>query len=216
MADVQLGTFAKAQVPDPAIAEAAFTLAANEVSQRRQRLVRPGAAARHRNQARGRQAAGRGRGARSASSWRSPKRPASCSTRTIPTKMRAPAAQRSPRPRPSSTSRSSRSTRSTGRRCGRTAQIDRRSAGIARAAEAGLRDRSRHREPGDQHRLDRLRLLRGAGHHAGARPHAGRGARQGRRRLEVGGGRKAARRQGGRTCRSGSRTALRSTQSPPS
>ena len=33
MADVQLGTFAKAQVPDPAIAEALFKLAANEVSQ---------------------------------------------------------------------------------------------------------------------------------------------------------------------------------------
>jgi peptidyl-prolyl cis-trans isomerase D len=32
MADVQLGTFAKAQVPDPAIAEALFKLAANEVS----------------------------------------------------------------------------------------------------------------------------------------------------------------------------------------
>ena len=31
--------------------------------------------------------------------------------------------------------------------------IDRRHAGIARAAEAGLRDRGRHREPGDQHRL---------------------------------------------------------------
>ena len=33
MADVQLGTFAKAQVPDPAIAEAVFKLGANEVSQ---------------------------------------------------------------------------------------------------------------------------------------------------------------------------------------
>jgi peptidyl-prolyl cis-trans isomerase D len=32
MADVQLGTFAKAQVPDPAMAEAIFTLKANEVS----------------------------------------------------------------------------------------------------------------------------------------------------------------------------------------
>ena len=33
MADVQLGTFAKAQVPDPAIAEALFKLGANEISQ---------------------------------------------------------------------------------------------------------------------------------------------------------------------------------------
>ncbi len=59
MADVQLGTFAKAQVPDPAIAEAVFKLGANEISQPVAGLVRPGAAARHRNQARSRQAAGR-------------------------------------------------------------------------------------------------------------------------------------------------------------
>ena len=52
MADVQLGTFAKAQVPDQAIAEAAFELGANEVSQRRHGLVRAGAAARHRDQRR--------------------------------------------------------------------------------------------------------------------------------------------------------------------
>ena len=37
----------------------------------------------------------------------------------------------------------------------------------------------------------------------GPRPHAGRGARQGRRRLEVGRGGEAARRQGGRTCQAG-------------
>ena len=50
MADVQLGTFAKAQVPDPAIADAAFKLGANEISQVVAGLVRPGAAARHRDQ----------------------------------------------------------------------------------------------------------------------------------------------------------------------
>ena len=52
MADVQLGTFAKAQVPDPAIVEAVFKLGANEVSQPRRRLVRDGAVACHRDQRR--------------------------------------------------------------------------------------------------------------------------------------------------------------------
>ena len=52
---------------DPAIADAVFKLSANEISQRRRRLVRPGAAARHRNHARGRQAADRSGSARSAS-----------------------------------------------------------------------------------------------------------------------------------------------------
>ena len=50
MADVQLGTFAKAQVPDPAIAEAVFKLEANEVSQPVTGSFGTGAAARHRDQ----------------------------------------------------------------------------------------------------------------------------------------------------------------------
>ena len=54
--------------------------------------------------------------------------------------------------------------------------IVKRPAGIARAAarlrsttEAGVEN------PGHQHRRQRLRVLRGGGHHAGPRPHAGRG-----------------------------------------
>ncbi len=50
-ADTLLGTFAKDKVPDPAVAEAAFALQANEVSPVDRRRVRSGAGARDRDHA---------------------------------------------------------------------------------------------------------------------------------------------------------------------
>ena len=48
----------------------------------------------------------------------------------------------------------------------------------ARTAAGRLRGRGRRREPADQYRLGRLRVLRSGGHHPGARPHARRSARR--------------------------------------
>ena len=72
--------FAKDKIADPAVAEAAFALQANEVSEVVDGRVRPGAGARHRDHARGGASRSTRCRPRSARNWRSPRPTASCST----------------------------------------------------------------------------------------------------------------------------------------
>ena len=203
MADVQLGSFAKAQVPDPAIADAAFKLQANEVSQPVTGSFGTGAAPRHRDQAGSGQAADRSGSAESARIW-----PLAEATRIL---LDAHDSYEDARAGGATLAEAAAKLNlkvvtvdAIDRQALRPdGTVDRRPAGIAGTPQAGLRDGGRHRERGDQYRLDRLRLLRGTGHHACPRPHAGRGARQGRCRLEIGRGGEAARRQGDRARQAG-------------
>ena len=105
---------------------------------------------------------------------------------TTRSRTRAPAARRSPRPRPSSSSRSSpiEAVDRTGARPDGTIVNDLPQGMDLR--RSGLRHRGRHREHPVQHRPTGYVFYEVAGHHPLARPHARRGAGQGRRRLEGG------------------------------
>ena len=204
LADSLLGTFAKDKVADPAVAEAAFALQANEVSDVvdgafgpvlvRVTAIKPRSGA-SRSPRRRR---------KSARIWRWPKPTASCSTCTTATRTAAPAANRCAKRPPSSNLKvvTVDAIDRAGQRPDGTVVNDLPQS--SELLERGLRDRSRHREPGRSTSAATAIVFYEVEGITPARDRTLDEVQgQGRRRLEGGRDREAARRQGRRTARSG-------------